>query len=379
MLPNNRQYTDLTNCSNAPAEPSLGAAETKENPMFHRTRNFAAWPLVVLLVAMGGCDDTNGPGVVDTVAPTVSATNPLNGATGVAVITASFSEAMNASTITTATFAVSGPGVTPVTGAVAYNASTHMASFTPTSALAAGTAFTATVTTGVEDVAGNGLASNRVWSFSTAATTGPQASVALGGAAAFAVLSGSTVTSTGATALTGDMGVSPGTALTGFPPGTLTGTKHAGDATASVAQTNLATAYNDAAGRTLAPVTVAGNLGGLTLPPGLYKSTSSLSISSGDLTLDAQGDANAVFIFQIASTLSTTSGRAVILSGSAKASNVFWQVGSSATLGTTSAFKGTIMALESITLNTGASLNGRALAQNAAVTLAGNAVVVPTP
>ena len=95
---------------------------------------------------------------------------------------------------------------------------------------------------------------------------------------------------------------------------------------------------------TLAPVTVAGNLGGLTLPPGLYKSTSSLAISSGDLTLDAQGDANGIFIFQVASTLTTTSGRKVILSGGAKSNNVYWQVGTSATLGTTSVFKGTIMA-----------------------------------
>jgi Ice-binding-like/Bacterial Ig-like domain len=346
-----------------------------------RTRYFTAWPLAVLLVAMVGCgssDNTTGP-TPDTVAPTVSSTNPPNGATGVAVITASFSEAMTASTITTATFTLTGPGATPVAGTVLYAASTNIARFSPTSALTPSTAYTATITSGAKDVAGNALASNHVWTFTTAATSGNPASVVLGGAGAFAVLAGSTVTSTGATALTGDLGVSPGTAVTGFPPGTLTGAQHAGDATAATAKSDLLTAYNDAAGRTLAPVTVAGNLGGLTLPPGLYKSTSSLSISSGDLTLDAQGDPSAVFIFQMASTLTTTSGRAVILSGGAKSSNVFWQVGASATLGTTSVFKGTIMADQSITLNTGAALNGRALARVGAVTLSGNSVVLPTP
>jgi hypothetical protein len=347
----------------------------------HRTSYFAAWSLAAVLVASAGCSSSKDPvsPAGDTTAPTVNATNPINGATGVAVITATFSEPMSASTINTTTFAVSGPGATPVAGTVVYSSTTAIARFTPTSALTAGTAYSATITTGVKDAAGNALASNHVWSFNTSAAAGNQASPALGGAGAFAVLAGSTITSAGATALTGDLGVSPGTAVTGFPPGTLTGTKHAGDATSAVGMADLTLAYNDAAGRTVAPVTVAGNLGGLTLPPGLYKSTSSLSISSGDLTLDAQGDANAVFIFQMASTLTTTSGRAVVLIGGAKSTNVFWQVGSSATLGTTTVFKGTIMANQSITLNTGANLNGRALARIGAVTLAGNAVVMPTP
>jgi hypothetical protein len=317
--------------------------------------------------------------VPDTLAPTVSSTNPLNGATGVAAITASFSEGMAASSISSTTFAVTGPGGAVVNGAVTYDAAARRARFTPTGALAAATTYTATITTGATDVSGNALATSYVWTFTTSSVASNQAAPNLGAVAGYVILGGSTVTNTGMTALTGDVGVSPGTAVTGFPPGTYTGAKHAGDASSAQAMAALTVAYNDAAGRTLAPVTVAGNLGGMTLPPGLYKSTSSLQISSGDLTLDGKGDANAVFIFQMASTLTTTSGRSVILIGSAKASNVFWQVGSSATLGTTSAFKGTIMANQSITLNTKASLSGRALARIGGVAMSGNAVVMPAP
>ncbi|HTK82613.1 MAG TPA: ice-binding family protein [Bacteroidota bacterium] len=125
-------------------------------------------------------------------------------------------------------------------------------------------------------------------------------------------------------------------------------------------------------------VLLSGNIGGLTLTPGLYKSSSSLEISSGNLTFDAKGNPNAVFIVQIASTLTTTSGRQIILSGGAKASNIFWQVGTSATLGTTSVFKGTIMADQSITLNSGATVDGRIFARIAAVTIAGNTLAKPT-
>jgi len=200
--------------------------------------------------------------------------------------------------------------------------------------------------------------------------------VALGSAGDLAVLAGSTVTSTGATSVTGDLGVSPGTAVTGFPPGVLVGAR-AGDPAAALAMGDLTTAYNNAAGRTLCPISVAGNLGGRTLAPGLYKSTSSLEITSGDLTLDAHGDSTGVFIFQMASTLTTTSGRQIILSGGAQATNVYWQVGSSATLGTGSTFQGTIMADQAITLGTGATLNGRALARIAGVSLDASTILMP--
>jgi len=206
-----------------------------------------------------------------------------------------------------------------------------------------------------------------------------QALVELGAAVDFVVLAGSTVTSTGPTSVTGDLGVSPGTAVTGFGPGTIVGAQHVGDPTAAQGEADLTTAYNDAAGRMLCAVTISGNLGGQTLTPGLYKSTSSLEISSGDLTLDAQGNADAVFIFQMQSTLTTTAGRQVILSGAAKSTNVFWQVGTSATLGSTSVFQGTVMADQAITMDTAATLNGRVLARVAAVTLDSNTIVKSSP
>jgi len=203
-----------------------------------------------------------------------------------------------------------------------------------------------------------------------------QATVSLGGAGNFAVLAGSAITSTGATNITGDLGLSPGTSCGGFPPGILTGTQQLNTVLSTQGKLDLTAAYNDAAGRTSKDiVTLSGNIGGLTLTPGLYKTTSTLAISSGDLTFDAKGNSNAVFIIQVASSLTVTSGRKVILKGSASASHIFWQVGSSATFGTTSSFKGTIMAMQSITFETGATLNGRALARTAGIVMAGNTIV----
>lgn len=200
--------------------------------------------------------------------------------------------------------------------------------------------------------------------------------VDLGSAAKFAVLAGQTVTNTGLTIINGDLGVWPGSAVTGFGPGEVNGTIHAGDVPAQHAQASLTIAYDDAAARTTGVVGVAGDLGGQTLGPGLYKSTSTLAIT-GDLTLDAEGNKNAVFIFQIASGLTVGSTSGVVLSGGAQAANVFWQVGSSATLGTGSYLKGTILALTSISLATGATLDGRALARNGEVTLQANVITVP--
>lgn len=204
-----------------------------------------------------------------------------------------------------------------------------------------------------------------------------QSPVFLGVASDMAILAGSAVTNTGGTVITGDLGLCPGTSVGGFPPGILNGVLRINDNIAIQSKLDITTAYNDAAGRTSADMVIlSGNVGGLTLTPGLYKSTSSLAISSGDLTFDAQGNADAVFIIQIASTLTTTSGRKVILSGGAQAKNIFWQVGSSATFGTTTDFKGIIIAMQSISFNTGASLVGQALARNGGVTMSDNAITI---
>jgi len=318
---------------------------------------------------------TTGPPPTDSTPPTVVSVSPARGATGVSVqkkVTATFSEAMAPRTITTAQFILR-QGSTPVLGTVTYAGRT--ATFTPLRNLAPCTKYNATINVWVRDLAGNQLAVAYVWRFTTGLDP-----VALRSAAPFAVLAGSTVTNTALlSTVNGDLGVSPGTAVTGFPPGVVNGAIHAGDPVAAQAKLDLTAAYLDAEGRSCSPVAVAGNLGGQTLYPGLYKSTSSLEITSGDLTLDARGDADAVFIFQMASTLTTTAGRQVILSGDANARNVYWQVGSSATLGTTSVFKGNILALASITLQTGATLDGRALAQTGAVTLDGNTITRPAP
>src|SRR5436305_132197 len=215
------------------------------------------------------------------------------------------------------------------------------------------------------------------------------AQIPLGTAQNFAILGGSTVTNTGPTTVTGNLGVSPGSAVTGFPPGIVTGgTIHAADAVAGQAQTDLTTAYNTAAGAPCNVDLTGQNLGGLVLTPGVYCFTSSAALT-GTLTLNFQGNPNAAFLFKIGSTLTTASASSVILTNSAGTTcppNVNWQVGSSATLGTGSTFIGNILALTTITMTTGAHVTGRALARNGAVTLDTNnvsigpcAAVAPVP
>lgn len=314
---------------------------------------------------------------LDTRAPTVRSTDPADDAIGVPVnkeIEATFSEAMDPVTISTATFTLDA-GKTPVSGTVV--CAGRKATFTPAGGLAPNTTYTAIVWMEATDLAGNALASDHVWTFTTGVTTA-QEPVDLGSANTFAILAGSTVTNTGPSIVTGDLGVSPGTGVVGFPPGILNGAIFTGVASAAgQAKVDLTTAFNDAAGRSVGSVSLPGDLSGLTLYPGLYTNSTSVMLSSGNVTLDAQGDSNAVFLFQMGSTLTTGSGTQVVLSGGAKAANIYWQVGSSATLGTNSIFKGNILAQESITLTTGATLKGRALTQTAAVTLDDSVITVP--
>lgn len=211
-----------------------------------------------------------------------------------------------------------------------------------------------------------------------------QTPVDLGTATSFAVLAAAGITNTGSTTITGDIGTYPTTTETGFPPGIINGTNHAGDAVTQGARSDAIAAYGDAAGRTPFTTLLVMDIGGLTITPGVYRASSSLGIT-GILTLDAEGDPNAVFIFQIGSTLITAPGSRVVLINGAQACNIFWQVGSSATLGVVSTtgpsvFQGTILANTSITANTRAVVNGRLLAgliaESGAVTLDTNTITV---
>ena len=337
-----------------------------QDPNGNALANNYSWSFTTAAVAC-----TNPP------PPAVIAVTPPNGATGVCPntnITATFNEVMNPATINTLTFFVS-PGVI---GVVTLDPTGRVAIFTPTAPLALNTLYTATISTGAKDLGGNALPANYVWSFTTAVQN-CQSPVPLGSAANFEVLGGSTVTNTGPTVITGgDLGLSPGSAVTGFPPGTLTAPAkfQVTNPIAAQGQLDLTIAYLYTQGLQGGAVLPA-DLKGLTFTPGLYKNSSTVMLSSGAVTLDGLGNPNAVFIFQVSSTLTTLSGTQVILAGGTQAKNVFWAVGSSATLGTTSIFKGTIMSAQSITVQTGAAVTGRMLTQIGAVTLDTNIINVP--
>jgi Ice-binding-like/Bacterial Ig-like domain len=308
--------------------------------------------------------------VVNATAPSITLTNPANLATAVGIdttVSATFSAPMNPMTITTATFLVSVTATgAPVSGTVAYNVASQIATFTPSANLAASTQFTATISPVVQDANGNSLAPGAAanpWSFTTGTTTGAAgpATINLGSAGNFAVMATSSISSTGPAIINGDVGLSPGTSQ-GIPPPQVNGTIHVNDPVVTQAQADLLAAYNDAVSRSVNAQTLPGNMGGLTFTPGLYVNSTSVLISGvgpGNIvTMDAQGNPNAVFIFKMGSTLTTAPAAQVVLAGGAKAGNIFWQVGTSATIDTTTIFKGNVLAAVSITLNTGAAVEG---------------------
>jgi len=323
------------------------------------------------------------PEVISTTPKKNATCVPLNGA-----ITATFNHPLKASTVTTSTFTLK-TGTTSVSGAVSYTGVT--ATFTPTVNLLSGTTYTATLTTGIISDMNMAMINNYTWNFSTYSSTcvvgqacGPM-NVDLKTAAGYGILAGSAITNVGLSMIHDmNVGISPGfrSSVTGFPPGTImNGGIFAADdlgtggPAVTQAKLDLTAAYLFAKGATSpAPITISGDLGGRTLGPGIYTSATTMLLQSGNLTLDpgqAPCDANSVWIFQVGSALTTVggSGGNVILVNGAQAKNVFWQVGSSATIGNGTSFKGNVMALTSITMGSGAQAQGRMLAQNGAVTL----------
>lgn len=318
------------------------------------------------------------------VAPTVLSTDPLNNAMNVAlnkVVKATFSEPMNSATISGLTFILK-QGANTVNGSVTYSGTT--ASFTPNNPLSPNLTYTATITTGAQNLAGTGLADDYVWSFKTLAQQSANF-VDLKTAGRFGIFAATGISNNAGFSVIRnlDVGITPGarSSVTGFPPATIVnGAIYAADDASPAgvaamliqAKKDLTDAYLFAEGATSpAPATVAGDQGGKTLAPGIYKSNSTLLIQAGDLTLDAQGDPNAVWIFQIASGFTTVGGAggSIILSGGAQAKNIFWQVGSSATIGDNTKFKGNVLALTSITMNSNAQIVGRMLVINGAVVM----------
>jgi hypothetical protein len=373
-----------------------------------------------------------------TTKPTVIATGPANAATGVPInqaVSATFSKAMDPLTINTATFTLTGPGATPVTGTVAYDAVNFIATFTPLTNLAASTLYTANITTGAADLSGNPLGPGGIpnpWFFTTGTTATPQP-VALGTAALFGgfggnagmtnqgintVINGNIGTTAVSTLITGFHDLTPGCVYTETPlnVGVVNGAIDTAPPPPTVACPTEGTAVTAAIGAKAAADALtaynalvafpggldvstcpgcggggAGELGNRTLAPGIYKSApGSYSMSLGNLTLDAQGNPNAVWVFQMATTLTVgtpTSPRSVILVNGAKASNVYWQVGSSATIngilggGT---MVGTIIAQSGVSISTAGvatitTLNGRALSLGASVTIVNAVINVPLP
>lgn len=345
---------------------------------------------------------------LDTTAPTVTLVNPAEDSTGVCInktVNATFSEPMAPSSLTnsTLTLAPSSGLNTPVAAVITYDAQTRIASINPSANLTASTAYTATVlggTQGAKDLAGNALQADKVWRFTTGASE-CQSPVALGSASNFAILASAAITNIPTSLITGDVGLTPDTGanITGFSApltcpevvGRIYAVDSSGPACALIdavllsnAKTDALAAFTNATGAARGtPIAISTNLEGLTFYPGLYQSLTTIDLSAGGiLTLDAQGDPNAVFVIRSATAINALSTSQVVLSGGAKASNVFWSAGSAITLGVNSVMKGSLLASTAITLQTGAQLEGRALNQGAAaaaITCDACTITVPSP
>jgi len=351
--------------------------------------------LVLALAACGG-SSSDAPNAPPT-APTVTSNTPANGATGVARdgdVSATFSEAMDPATLTVTSFTLtSGAAAEPVIGTVAYADS--RAVFLPAAPLALGGTFTATITTAARNPAGEALATQQRWTFTTGETAVPGLAVDLGAAGGFVILAKSGISTVPTSAITGNLGVSPAaaSAITGFSLtadatnefstspqvlGQVFAADHAvpspSNLTAAVGDMELA--FADAAGRAPGVTELgAGNVGGLTLAPGVYKWGTGLLIPT-DVTL--AGTATDVWVFQIAQDLTVSGGARVLLTGGALARNVFWQVAGLVDVGPAAHGEGVVLTQTAVTLATGASFNGRLLAQTA-VTLDAATVTQPTP
>jgi len=301
---------------------------------------------------------------------------------------------MDPTTLTTATFALT-QGSSPIAGRVSYQATSRTATFTPAAALGSSLLYTVTISTGAKSAAGIGLEASHSWSFTTRSGATTTLPVPLGTAGNYVILAETKISTVPTSAITGDLAISPAAAsfITGFSltadatntfstSAQVTGRVYAADYTAPTAAdlttaiTDMGTAFTDAAGRAPDATELgAGNIGGMTLPPGVYKWGTGLLIPT-DVTL--AGSATDVWVFDIAQDLTVSNGTKVVLSGGALAKNVFWQVSGLVTVGTTAHVEGVILCQTAIALGTGASINGRLLAQSA-VTIDGSTVVAPAP
>jgi hypothetical protein len=328
--------------------------------------------------------------IQDKILPRINASDPVDITAGVElnkVVSLTFSESMDPLTINSNTFTLN-QGTNSIPGTVTYTGQT--ASFTPSAHLSSGLTYTATIA-GAKDQAGNALAADFVWSFTTKVSAAIGA-VELGAAANYVILAKTAINSNPTSAITGDLGLSPAATsyITGLSLINATGYATSAQVTGSIfaadmadptpinlttAVNNMITAYNDAAGRPSPDFAElgTGNIGGKTLTPGLYKWTNSVTMPS-DVTIS--GNADDVWIFQVAQDLSVSSGVNITLIGGAQAKNIFWQVAGTVLIGTTAHFEGIVLSKTGITLQTGASFKGRALAQTAVI-LDGNDIVKP--